>query len=82
MSGPAPSKIEIQGVKVYIHRGDKNTRSKVLHIDIESPELNKIIGDKERTYCGGKKGGLFIGLKKNMIERAEKYLANRKSPFL
>ena len=82
MSGPAPSKVEIQGVKVYIHRGDPATKSKVLHIDIESPELNKIIKEKERTYCGGKKGGVFIGLKKDMIKRAEKYLTNRKSPFL
>lgn len=82
MSGPASSKIEIQGVKVYIHRKDPKTRSRTLHIDIESPELNKIIKDRERTYCGGKKGGIFIGLKKEMIERAEKFLANRKAPFL
>ena len=82
MSGPAPSKVEILGVKVYVHRGDPNTNSKVLHIDIESKELNKIIEERERTYCGGKKGGIFIGLKKDMIKRAEKYLANRKAPFL
>ena len=82
MSGPASSKIEIPGVKVYVHRGDPSTRSKVLHIDIESKELNKIIKEKERTYCGGKKGGIFIGLKKEMIKRGEKYLANRKAPFL
>jgi hypothetical protein len=82
MSGPAPSKIEIQGVKVYIHLKDTRTNSKTLHIDIESPELNKIIGERERTYCGGKRGGIFIGLKRKMIERAEKYLASRKGPFL
>ena len=82
MSGPAPSKIEIQGVKVYIHLKDSETKSRTLHIDIESPELNKIIKERERTYCGGKRGGIFIGLKKDMIKRAEKYLTSRKAPFL
>ena len=82
MSGRAPGKTEILGAKVYIHRQDPATRSKVIHIDIESEELNKIIKDGERTYCGGKKGGIFIGLKKNMLERAKEYLANRKGLFL
>jgi hypothetical protein len=33
MSGPAKSKIEIQA-KVYIHKRDPLTRSKIHHIDI------------------------------------------------
>ena len=74
MSGPSESKIEIKGVKVYLHKKDPLTRSRILHIDIESPELNKIIKDGERTYCAGKLGGVFIGLRSEMIKRAEKFL--------
>jgi hypothetical protein len=74
MSGPAESKIEIKGVKVYLHKKDPLTRSRILHIDIESPTLNKIIKDGEATYCAGKPGGVFIGLKREMLKRAEKML--------
>lgn len=74
MSGPAESKIEIKGAKVYLHKKDPLTRSRILHIDIESPVLNKIIKDGESTYCAGKAGGVFIGLRKDMIKRAEKLI--------
>ncbi|MFA5142358.1 MAG: hypothetical protein WC471_05300 [Candidatus Woesearchaeota archaeon] len=77
MSGPAPSKKLIPGVKVYVHSKDSKTRSRIIHIDIESPVLNKIIKNGEATYCAGKEGGVFIGLKKDMIKRAERY-AKRK----
>ena len=77
MSGPAKSKIQIKGVKVYVHKKDADTGSRVMHIDIESPELNKIIKDGEATYCAGKHGGVFIGLKKEMIRRAEKYVGKK-----
>ncbi len=77
MSGPAKSKIEIKGVKVYIHKKDPLTNSRIIHIDIESDELNKIIKDKEATYCAGKPGGVFIGLKKEMLERAKKLVEEK-----
>ncbi len=77
MSGPAKSKIEIKDVKVYIHKKDPLTNSRIMHIDIESPELNKIIKDKEATYCAGKPGGVFIGLKKEMLERAKKFVEKK-----
>lgn len=73
MSGPAKSKIPIK-VKAYIHLKDPETRSKVIHIDIESTKLNKIIKPGEATYCAGKEGGVFIGLKKQMMERVKKLL--------
>lgn len=73
MTGPAEGKIEIKGAKVYIHvKGKSNAR--ITHIDIESPAINKIIKDKEATYCAGKAGGCFIGLKKEMIKRAEELI--------
>jgi hypothetical protein len=81
MSGPADSKIEIRGVRVYLHLKDPKTRSRIAHIDVESPELNRIIREGEATYCAGKEGGVFIGLKKEMLERAKKFAgtaANRK----
>ncbi len=77
MSGPAKSKIEIKNVKVYLHKKDSSTNSRIMHIDIESEELNDIIKNKEATYCAGKPGGVFIGLKKKMIERAEKFVKEK-----
>ena len=56
---------------VYIHeKGKSNAR--ITHVDIELEELNKIIKPGEASYVQGKEGGVFIGLKKDMIERAEK----------
>ncbi|MEW6222771.1 MAG: hypothetical protein AB1476_05650 [Candidatus Hadarchaeota archaeon] len=73
MTGPAKSKVEISA-KVYIHKRDPATRSKIPHIDIESPLLNEIIRPGEATYASGKDGGVFIGLKKEMLARLEKVL--------
>jgi hypothetical protein len=73
MTGPAESKIEIPA-KVYIHKRDPATRSKIPHIDIESPVLNEIIKPNEATFVSGKEGGVFIGLKREMLERLEKVL--------
>jgi len=70
MSGPAYGKYEIKDVKVYIHEKGKSM-ARITHIDIESPTISRIIKDKEATYCAGKVGGCFIGLKKDMIKRAE-----------
>jgi len=70
MTGPLPTKKELKGAKVYIHYPDEYAR--VIHIDIEHPEINDIIKPKESTYCAGKEGGCFIGLKKEMQERIKK----------
>ena len=70
MSGPGYGKHEIKDVKVYIHEKGKSM-ARITHIDIESPTISRIIKDKEATYCAGKVGGCFIGLKKDMIKRAE-----------
>ncbi|MAG08019.1 hypothetical protein CMO89_00960 [Candidatus Woesearchaeota archaeon] len=73
MSGPGEGKIELKKAKVYIHvKGKSNAR--ITHVDIEHPLINKIIKDKEATYCAGKPSGCFIGLKKEMIKRAENLL--------
>jgi len=73
MTGPAKSKIEIPA-KVYIHKRDLLTRSKIPHIDIESPVLNEIIKPNEATFASGKEGGVFIGLKREMLARLERLL--------
>ena len=70
MSGPLPTKKLLKGAKVYIHYKDEY--AKVVHIDVEHPDLNKIIKPKEATYCAGKKGGFFVGLKKVMQDRVKK----------
>lgn len=76
MSGPAEGKIHLGKADVYVHLKGKS-RATVTHVDIELDELNEIIKPGENTYIGSKKGGVFIGLKKEMIERAEK-LARKK----
>ncbi|MFH1425557.1 MAG: hypothetical protein ABIG28_02390 [archaeon] len=71
MSGPGEGKIKLGKADVYLHLKGSSGAT-ITHIDIELPELNSIIKPKENSYVGGKTGGVFIGLKKNMIERAEK----------
>ncbi len=73
MTGKAEGKKLLRGAKVYIHEKGKSF-ARITHIDIEHPSVGKIIKPKEATYCGGKKGGCFIGLKKAMIKRAEKLI--------
>jgi len=73
MTGPAESKIEVEA-RVYIHKRDPLTRSKISHIDIEAPVLNEIIKSHETTFVSGKAGGVFIGLKREMLARLERVL--------
>ena len=76
MSGQSYGKKELKGAKVYIHEKGKSF-ARITHIDVEHPLLNEIIKPKEATYAAGKNGGLFVGLKKEMIKKAEK-LINKK----
>lgn len=76
MSGPAEGKIELKGAKVYVHVKGK-AGARITHIDVEHPDLNKIIKPKEATYTAGKPGGFFVGLKKEMLERAGKFIRKR-----
>jgi hypothetical protein len=77
MSGPGEGKIKLGKADVYLHvKGKSNAR--ITHIDIELDELNEIIKEGEATYCAGKGGGVFLGLKKEMIDRAEKIIKKKK----
>jgi len=71
MSGPGEGKIKLGKADVYMHLKGKSGAT-VTHIDIELDELNKILKPGENTYVGAKEGGVFLGLKKEMIKRAEK----------
>ena len=71
MSGSGEGKIKLGKADVYLHLKGKSGAT-VTHLDIELSELNDIIKPGENSYVGGKEGGVFIGLKKEMIERAEK----------
>ena len=77
MSGPGEGKIKIGKADVYIHLKGKSGAT-VTHVDVELDELNKILKPGENTYVGSKAGGIFLGLKKDMIKRAES-LAKKKS---
>ncbi|MBS3090321.1 hypothetical protein J4433_00960 [Candidatus Pacearchaeota archaeon] len=74
MSGPGEGKKLLGKAKVYLHeKGKSNAR--ITHIDIELEELNEIIKPGESSYVQGKEGGVFIGLKREMIKLAEKLLS-------
>ena len=76
MSGAGEGKRLIGKANVYIHeKGKSNAR--ITHVDIELDELNEIIKPGEATYVEGKEGGVFIGLKREMITRAEKKIKTR-----
>lgn len=51
----------------------KNKLMKVKGIEIIHPYLNHILqpGEKTRTWVGGKFGGIYIGFRKNEIEKLE-----------
>ena len=73
MSGEGDGKYELKGARVYLHQKGRSMAT-VTHVDIEHPMLNKIMKPGEKTYAGAKDGGVFIGLKREMIARAEKLL--------
>ena len=76
MSGPGPGKKLLGKANVYVHeKGKSNAR--ITHVDIELEELNNIIKPGEATYAQAKQGGVFIGLKKEMIKRAEKFVEEK-----
>ena len=77
MTGKAEGKHKIK-CNVYLHEKGKS-RARITHIDIESHIIAKIIKDGEATYCAGKPGGCFIGLKKEMLKRAENLLKKKKT---
>jgi len=72
MSGKAPGKHKIK-VNAYLHEKGKS-RARITHIDFEGTELAKIIKPGEVSFVRGKKGGIFIALKKDMIKRAERII--------
>jgi hypothetical protein len=76
MGGPGDGKILIGRANVYIHEKGKSGAS-VTHLDIELDEINDVIKPGESSYVGSKEGGVFIGLKKEMIERAEKIIKKK-----
>jgi hypothetical protein len=76
MTGPGQGKKKLGKADVYIHEKGKSGAS-VTHIDIELSALNKVLKPGASTFCGSKKGGIFIGLKKEMIKKAEKLLKKK-----
>ncbi|MFH1064989.1 MAG: hypothetical protein V1734_00600 [Nanoarchaeota archaeon] len=70
MSGPGKGKHRLGNSVIYIHEKGK-LGATVTHIDIEGA-IGNIIKPGEITFIKGKKGGVFIALKKPMILRAEK----------
>jgi len=81
MSGPGEGKKLLGKANVYLHeKGKSNAR--ITHVDIELPALNEIIKPGEASYVQAKEGGVFIGLKKEMIQRIENSLSHSNSKNL
>ena len=76
MSGPGEGKIKLGKADVYIHLKGKSN-AQITHIDVELDALNDIIKPGESTFVGGKHGGAFLGLKKEMIKRAENKVSKK-----
>jgi glycerate kinase len=70
MSGPGEGKFLLGKANVYIHQKGKSN-ARITHIDIELDELNEVMKPGETSYVQAKEGGVFIGLKNEMIKRAE-----------
>ena len=77
MTGPAEGKHPIK-VNAYVHEKGK-ALARITHIDIESDDISDIIKPGEITFVKGKPGGVFIALKKPMIERAEQKIKKNKN---
>ncbi|MFB6120757.1 MAG: hypothetical protein ABEJ68_06540 [Halobacteriaceae archaeon] len=78
MTGPHPSKHELEDARVYVHvAGEDSAGATVTHVDVEHPALDDIIEPDESTFVGGKDGGVFIGLEDEMIDRAEAYVESQ-----
>lgn len=76
MTGACEGKILLKGARVYVHVKGK-AGARITHIDVEHPDLNRILKKGEATYAAGKHGGLFVGLKKEMLKRAQSYIRRR-----
>lgn len=77
MTGPHPHKYKLEDAEVYIHLSEESSGAPITHIDVEHPDLNDIIKSSESPFVGGKEGGVFIGLKDQMADRAESFLQER-----
>ena len=71
MSGVAEGKFELKDAKVYVHlKGTSGAR--ITHLDVEHPDLNKIIKPKESTFAAGKDGGFFCWFKEEYDNKSRK----------
>jgi hypothetical protein len=75
MSGPGEGKHKLK-LNAYIHEKGKSL-ARITHLDIESDKLAEIIKPGEITFVKGKEGGVFIALKKEMINRAERLIKKK-----
>lgn len=67
-------KVPLTGAKVYLHLVDDGTGSHAVHLDVEHPDLARIVQPREACFAGGSERGVFIGLTPPMLERAEAFL--------
>lgn len=76
MSEDEGERYVLEGARVYVHvtfHGDE----RVVHVDVDHPDLNAIFLPRESSYVGGRDGGIFVGLRPAQAERAEAYLKQR-----
>lgn len=66
----------LEGARVYLHVTQEGGE-RIVHLDVDHPDLNQILAPKEASYAGGREGGLFVGFRPAQLERAESYLKSR-----
>lgn len=79
MDESSGKRYELRGAKVYLHVSEFEGEA-LLHIDVDHPDLGRIILPREASYVGGREGGLFIGLRPQQTERAQDLVRTRSSP--
>lgn len=78
MDESSGDRYELEGARVFIHVSEHEGEP-LFHIDIDHPDLNKIILPKEASYVGGRDGGIFVGLRPTQADRAQSYVKDLSS---
>lgn len=64
---------DLVGARVYLHVTVQDGE-RILHLDVDHPDVNRFLLPRESTYVGGKEGGFYVGLRPQQAERAEAFI--------
>jgi hypothetical protein len=76
MSEAEGERYTLEGARVYLHV-THHEGERVIHLDVDHPDINEFLLPKEASYAGGREGGLYVGFRPAQLERAETYVQAR-----